>query len=78
MDKPNRKKVIQLRLPGWVIQFFRNEGRGHITRMQDVLQNYVLGQMPLPTYSEEALQDISHRLSVLEKEMENLKKGFAA
>lgn len=40
-DFRTAKKPIQLRLPQRVIDFYRNGGKGHITRMQAILERYV-------------------------------------
>lgn len=42
VEKPPRRRSVHLKLDADVVEFFREEagGRGHITRMQDVLRAY--------------------------------------
>ncbi len=37
----NEPKSVHLKLESEVYQFFKSEGKGHITRMQNVLKAYV-------------------------------------
>jgi len=41
---PQRKQVLQLRLEKEIIDFFKSQGKGYLTRMQAVLRAYVMVQ----------------------------------
>jgi ankyrin repeat protein len=58
-------KPVQLRLGKRVIDFFRSLGRGHITRMQDVLSTYVHAQMLGNDSGEPALITAAHQDNIV-------------
>jgi len=39
--EPTVSKSVHLKVDAEVFDFFKNQGKGHITRMQDVLKAYV-------------------------------------
>lgn len=43
---PRAKHSVHLRLEEEIIEFFKGEGRGHISRMQAVLKSYVDAHRP--------------------------------
>lgn len=43
---PRAKASVHLRLEEEIIQFFKAQGRGHISRMQAVLKSYVEAHRP--------------------------------
>ena len=42
--RPRRKSSVHLRLDPDILQFYRSAGRGHLTRMADVLKAYAEAQ----------------------------------
>jgi uncharacterized protein (DUF4415 family) len=45
---PQAKQSIHLRLEQNIIQYFKSQGKGHISRMQAVLKAYVDAHRPYP------------------------------
>ncbi|MEP3047146.1 MAG: BrnA antitoxin family protein [Roseibium sp.] len=41
VSEPKKKHSVHLRIDDDVFEFFRNQGKGHISRMQAVLRSYV-------------------------------------
>jgi len=41
-----KRASVHLRLDPEVLDYFKSQGKGHITRMQDVLKSYVDAQRP--------------------------------
>lgn len=58
-------KPVQLRLSQRVIDFFRSLGRGHITRMQDVLTTYVHAHTLKHDSGEPALITAAHQDNIV-------------
>lgn len=43
---PEPKKSVHLRLDDYVLEYFKAQGKGHVTKMQAVLRSYVDAQKP--------------------------------
>ncbi|GAB5505688.1 MAG: BrnA antitoxin family protein [Rhizobiaceae bacterium] len=44
VEGPGKPRSVHLKLDPDVFEFFRSQGKGHITRMQNVLRAYVKAQ----------------------------------
>jgi uncharacterized protein (DUF4415 family) len=41
LERPEKPRSVHLKLDPEVFEFFRSQGKGHLTRMQNVLRAYV-------------------------------------